>query len=62
LIPWAAYNNLPEVLKKYAEAGVFMNEVDANGNTPIDLAIINKCYESVEVLAKFGLRPKQSLL
>ena len=62
LIPWAAYNNFPEVLKKYAEAGAFMNEVDANGNTPIDLAVINKCYESVEALAKLGLKPKQNIL
>jgi len=39
-----------------------MNEVDANGNTPIDLAVINKCYESVEALANLGLRPKQNIL
>lgn len=25
LIPWAAYNNMPEVLLKYAEAGCKMN-------------------------------------
>lgn len=47
LIPWAAYNNLPEVLAKYAELGANMDEPDPNGNTPIDLAVLNKCYESV---------------
>lgn len=62
LIAWAAFNNLPEVLAKYAEAGASMNEPDNNGNTPIDLAVLNKCYESVEVLAKLGLRPKEKLL
>lgn len=62
LIHWAAYNNLPEVLAKYAEVGANVNEVDQNGNTPIDLAVISKSYESVEVLAKMGHRPKQTLL
>lgn len=44
LIAWAAYNNLPEVLQKYAEAGANMDEPDANGNTPIDMAVLNKNY------------------
>jgi ankyrin repeat protein len=47
LIHWAAYNNLPEVLAKYAELGADVNESDHNGNTPIDLAVLNKSYESV---------------
>jgi hypothetical protein len=62
LIPWAAFNNLPEVLAKYAEAGANMDEPDQNGNTPIDLAVLNKSYESAEVLARLGLRPKDKLL
>ena len=62
LIAWAAYNNLPKVVAKYAEAGVKMDELDQNGNTPIDIAVTNKSYECVEVLAKLGYRPKQTLM
>ncbi len=39
-----------------------MDEPDANGNTPIDMAVLNKNYESVEVLARLGYRPKKNLL
>lgn len=47
MIAWAAYNNLPDVLAKFAEAGADMDQPDNNGNTPIDLAVLNKGYESV---------------
>ena len=44
LIHWAAYNNLPQVLKKYHEEGANVNEPDEKGNTPIDMAVVNKSY------------------
>lgn len=47
---------------KYNEAGCNVNEADINGNAPIDLAVINKSYDSFEVLAKLGFRPKQKLI
>ena len=62
LIHWAAYNNFPDVLKKYYEAGANVHEQDEKGNTPIDMAVINKSYESVQALAELGYRPKQTLL
>ena len=53
---------MPAVLVKFAEAGCAMDAVDVNGNTPIEIAVTNKCYQSVEVLAKMGLRPKQAVM
>lgn len=47
LIHWAAYNNLPDVLQKFYEAGADVNDADEKGNTPIDMATMNKSYESV---------------
>ena len=44
LIHWAAYNNLPQVLKKYHDEGANVNEPDEKGNTPIDMAVVNKSY------------------
>jgi hypothetical protein len=51
LIHWAAYNDQPEVLTEYARRGANMADPDTNGYTPIDLAVINKSYKSVKVLA-----------
>jgi hypothetical protein len=39
-----------------------MNEVDGNGYTPIDVAVVNKSYRSVEVLARLGYRPRLDVL
>ena len=62
LIHWAAFNNLPQVLQRFHEAGANVDQADDKGNTPIDMAVINKSYESVEVLARLGFRPKQTLI
>lgn len=51
LIHWAAYNDLPDVLMQYGRQGASLSEVDSNGYTPIDLAVLNKSYKSVKVLA-----------
>jgi ankyrin repeat protein len=47
LIHWAAYNDMPEVLKEFYKAGADVNQPDEKGNTPIDMAVINKSYSSV---------------
>ena len=62
LVAWAAFNNLPRVLEKFAEGGAKMDDLDDKGNAPIDIAVINKSYESVEVLAKLGYRPKETVM
>lgn len=59
LIHWAAYNDMPEVLAEYAKEGVPVNEPDSNGYTPIDLAVLNKSYGSIRVLAELGEKPKK---
>ena len=61
LVAWAAYNNLPKVIVKFAEAGAKMDDIDDHGNSPMDIAVLNKSYECVEELAKLGYRPKESL-
>lgn len=62
LIHWAAYNDLPEVLAEYARQGSNMNEVDTNGNTPVEIAVNNKSYRSAKVLAELGCQPKPETL
>ena len=54
LIHWAAYNDLPSVLKEYQQQGVDVNLPDHNGTTPIDTALINKSYKSFEYLLSIG--------
>ena len=44
LIHWAAYNNFPQVLLEFYRAGADVNQTDEKGNTPIDMAVINKSY------------------
>jgi hypothetical protein len=35
---------------------------DGNNCTPLDLAVINKSYNSIKVLADLGLKPQAKLL
>ena len=62
LMYWAAFNNFPQVLVKFHEAGVNLDEPDDRGNIPINMAIINKSYECAEVLGKMGYRPNPEIL
>ena len=62
LIHWAAYNDLPDVIAEYGRQGVNLSETDSNGFTPIDLAILNKSYKSMRVLAELGEQPQVDLL
>ena len=62
LIHWASFNNFPQVIRKFHEAGANVHEIDEKGNTPIDMAVINKSYEVAEYLGGLGYRPKDQLL
>ena len=62
LIHWAAYNDLPEVLLEYNRVGVNLAIPDTNGHTAMDLAVLNKSYNSFKVLADLGCRPKPELV
>lgn len=62
LIHWAAYNDMPTVLMEFYRQGANLSEKDANDFAPIDLAVINKSYNSLKVLAQLGLRPKDELV
>jgi hypothetical protein len=35
-----------------------MNCKDGNDCTPLDLAVINKSYNSIKILAELGFRPQ----
>ncbi len=45
---------MPEVIAEYAKEGVSVSEPDSNGYTPVDLTVLNKCYNSLRVLADLG--------
>ena len=62
LIHWAAYNDLPDVLLEYHRVGVNLAIPDTNNHTAMDLAVLNKSYNSFKVLADLGHRPKPELL
>lgn len=42
---------MPEVLTEFYKQGANLNEKDGNDFTPIDLAVINKSYNSIKYLA-----------
>lgn len=49
---------MPRVIAEYARQGVNISEPDTNGFTPVDLAILNKSYNSLRVLVNLGEMPK----
>lgn len=50
---------MPDVLMEFYKQGASLGERDANDFAPIDLAVINKSYNSFKVLVELGFRPKQ---
>ena len=46
------------MIAEYGRCGVSLSEPDSNGYTAIDLAVINKSYKTVKVLAELGERPQ----
>lgn len=59
LIHWAAYNDLADVLLEYNKIGCSLSEPDTNGYTAMDLAVLNKSYNSIRVLGELGYKPRK---
>ena len=62
LVGYAAYNDLPEVLEEFHRLGVPMDQLDKEGKSPIDIAVVYKSYRCLKYLLSLGYRPNPEIM